>query len=110
MVIFDTHQKIDALKQMLPEGFVFVIDTTDRSFVYKSSTGSECEQRVILLDQLHGIDRLTQASNHYAHKDEKGLIKVKKIGHNTYIGFSAPFSRYSEKQWEPADSFLENLN
>ncbi len=110
MVIYDTHQKIDALKEMLPGGFVFVLDTTDRSFVYKSTISPNCEQKVIALDKVHGIDRLTKTSNQFAHNDVDGLIKIHRIGQNTYIGFCAPSGKYSESQTESADRLLNDLN
>ena len=89
MIISNTHQVIDALKRMVPGGFVFVMDTTDRSFVYKSSNNPTFEQEVISLDKTYGIDRLTKLTDFYSYEDDKSILKLKRIGQNTFMGLCA---------------------
>lgn len=106
MVISETHQKINTLKGLVPGGFVFVLDTTDRSFLFKSKKSPDCEQRVISLDKIYGIDTLTKGSNYYHHEDDTSLVKISKIGDNTFLGLCAPKKNISEDQWERAEDFL----
>lgn len=110
MVISNTHQIINALKKMVPGGFVFVMDTTDRSFVYKCSNNPTFEQQVISLDKNHGIDTLTKLTDFYSHEDEQSIVKLKRIGQNTFMGLCASKSKVSESQWNIADSFLSQTN
>ena len=107
MIISNTHQKINALKKIVPGGFVFVLDTTDRSFVYKCSNNPAFEQQVISLDKIHGIDTLTKFNDYYSHEDEQAVVKLKRIGQNTFMGLCASKSKISEDQWEDADSYLK---
>ncbi|MEP1035272.1 hypothetical protein [Ekhidna sp.] len=107
MIISNTHQIINALKKMVPGGFVFVMDTTDRSFVYKCSSNPTYEQQVISLDKIHGIDTLTKFTDFYSHEDEKSIVKLKRIGQNTFMGLCASKHKFSEDQWNAADSFLQ---
>ncbi|MEQ8906292.1 hypothetical protein [Ekhidna sp.] len=108
MIISEAHQKINALRELVPEGFVFIIDTTDRSFVYKSKESSDCEQRVISLDMDHGIDKLTKSVDFYLHEDETSNVKLSRIAQNTFIGVCVPKKRCSEKQWNLAIDYLRN--
>ncbi len=110
MIISNTHQVIDALKKMVPGGFVFVMDTTDRSFVYKSSDHNHFEQQVISLDRVHGIDTLTKSTDFYSHDDETSVVKLKRIGQNTFMGLCASKNKLSEDEWGHADDFFQVLN
>ncbi|MEO9482258.1 MAG: hypothetical protein ABJG47_02385 [Ekhidna sp.] len=106
MIISNTHQIIDALKKLVPGGFVFVMDTTDRSFVYKSSDHPDYEQEVISLDKMYGIDTLTKSTDFYSHEDEKLIVKLKRIDSNTFMGICASRYKLSEDQWDSADTYL----
>lgn len=111
MIISNTHQVIDALKKIVPGGFVFVMDTTDRSFVYKSSNDHyQYEQQVISLDRVHGIDTLTKSTDFYTHDDDKSIVKIKRIGQNTFMGLCASKHKLSEDEWDHADGFFQVLN
>lgn len=107
MVIHDTHQKINMLREMIPGGFVFVLDTTDRSFVFKSGHDLECEQRVISLDRVHGIDTLTKTSDFCSFEDDTSVVKLRRISQNTFIGLCADKENYSTEQWNVADEYLK---
>ena len=87
MVIHDAHQAISALKKVLPESFVFVLDTTDRSFIYRSVVSKELELSIIDFDRSHGIDVLSRKSQVYINKHGENTIGFKSIGSNTYLGF-----------------------
>lgn len=106
MVISKTHQKIDTLRSLVPGGFVFILDTTDRSFLFKSKESPDCEQRVISLDIIHGIDALTRSTDYYNHEDDTSIVKLSKISQNTFIGLCAPRKKYSDKQWHLASECL----
>ena len=111
MVIARTHQKIDALRELVPDGFVFVIDTTDRSFLFKSKQSPDCEQRVISLDKMYGIDYLTKNANYYNHEDDTCIVKLSRIGQNTFIGLCAPINLWSFEKWNlVTDCLLDTVN
>ncbi|MEQ9465927.1 MAG: hypothetical protein RLN88_00875 [Ekhidna sp.] len=107
MIIHDTHQKINALKELIPGGFVFVLDTTDRSFVFKSGPDIQCEQRVISLDRVHGIDTLTKFTDFYSFEDDTSYVKLRRISENTFIGLCGDKEEFSAEQWSGADDYLQ---
>lgn len=109
MVISKTHQKINTLRDLVPGSFVFILDTTDRSFLFKSKESPDCEQRVISLDKIHGIDTLTRSSDYYNHEDDTSVLKLNRIGQNTFIGLCAPKKNYSEEQWSLVSECLFEL-
>lgn len=109
MVIAKTHQKINTLRDIVPGSFVFILDTTDRSFLFKSKESPDCEQRVISLDSIHGIDALTKSTDFYNHEDDTSIVKLSRIGQNTFMGLCAPRKNYSEEQWALANECLSAL-
>ncbi|WP_436517648.1 hypothetical protein [Ekhidna sp. To15] len=110
MIISNTHQTINALKKIVPNGFVFVLDTTDRSFVYKCSEKPTHEEQVIELDKAHGIDTLTKFNDFYSHEDDNSIVKLKRIGQNTFMGLCASKNKLSEDQMDFADDYLNRTN
>lgn len=95
MVIQEAYDKISLLKKALPNAFVFVIDTTDRSFLYKSEEFSICEQIVLSLDASHGIDKLVDQRSHHLNHHDHSLFGLKNIAANTYLGFCLPEKKQS---------------
>ena len=87
MVIHSAHKMINALRQALPESFVFVLDTTDRSFLYKSSEDLICEREVLAFDQKEGIDRLLREKNTYLSDIGDRFIALRSLGAHTFLGF-----------------------
>lgn len=91
---------------MVPDGFVFILDTNDRSFVYKSKDDPSKEERVLSLDQMHGIDQLTKATQQYTFEDKDVVLKLVGIAQNTYLGLCADREAYSNEQWDRAIDYL----
>ena len=90
MIIQEAYDKISLLKKVLPKAFVFVIDTTDRSFLYKSEEFTICEQTVLSIDASLGIDKLSKKSGYHLNNHDFSLFGFKNIGTNTYLGFCLP--------------------
>ncbi|WP_425392739.1 hypothetical protein [Ekhidna sp.] len=106
MIVNSTHQKIDALRKIMPDGFVFVLDTTDRSFLYKSKNSPDCEQVVISLDKIQGIDLLTKNRSAYTYQGDNQIIKLQRIGGHTFLGICAPKNSFSEDRLSLADNYI----
>ena len=107
MVIHDAHQAISALKKVLPESFVFVLDTTDRSFIYRSVVSEELERSIIEFDRSHGIDVLSRKAQIYINKHGANTIGFKSIGTNTYLGFCSN-ENHPESYLSEAKRILES--
>jgi len=101
MVIQEAYDKISSLKKALPKAFIFVIDTTDRSFLYKSEEFSTCENAVIALDAAEGIDNLSRTDGYHLNHHDSSLVGFKNIASNTYLGFCLP-----EKKSKASDHIL----
>lgn len=90
MVIQRANQTINELRHALPKGFVFVLDTTDRSFIYKSANFIDLEQKIVAIDKNLGIDQLTRQTGYHLNHHDGDLVGLKSIESNTYVGFCLP--------------------
>ena len=106
MIVNNTHQKIDALKEIMPVGFVFVLDTTDRSFIYKSKASPNQEQFVLSLDKMKGFDAQTKSDTFFSYQDDDQVLKLQKIGGNTFLGVCAPKVSFTEDKLSLTDAFI----
>lgn len=86
MVIHLAFRAINDLRQILPKGFVFVLDSTDRSFIYKSKDYGKYEEFVLRFDQDQGIDLLSKSSDYFEVEQEETTLQVKTLTEHTYIG------------------------
>lgn len=109
MIVYSTHQKIDAIKKILPDGFVFVLDTTDRSFIYKSKESHEGEETVFSMDKFFGIDHLTKFHDLYTHEMEDFVIKLLKMAKNTFLGVCVAKDKCNENQLKKADQYFVKI-
>lgn len=87
MFIQKTHRAVSTLSRLLPDAFVFVIDTTDRTFLFKSSEKEECQSILLKLDEDMGIDKLMNNQGHCFKNFCSREIGIKYLGTNTYVGF-----------------------
>ena len=92
----------------MPDAFVFVIDTIDRSFLYKSTDYFASEDRIVRLDQNHGIDALLRKNGYYINRHDYNLVGLKNIGTNTCIGFCMPDHLSEGANVSFAKSIIEN--
>ncbi len=109
-MITGAHHKISTLRNILPGGFLFILDITDRSFLYKSKECKKSEDQIMSLEVIHGLDKLTRDADLYSHENEDEIIKIHKISNNTFLGLCAPKNNYSAYQWSSVDHCLNNLN
>ncbi|WP_421763253.1 hypothetical protein [Ekhidna sp.] len=109
MIVYSTHQKIDAIRKILPEGFVFVLDTTDRSFIYKSKNDYKSEELVFSIDKFFGIDNLTKNKDFYTHEIENSIVKLLKMAKNTFLGVCVDKETYNENQVIKTDQYFNRI-
>ena len=87
MLIETTHEAITKLARILPKAFVFVIDTTDRTFLFKSSEKPECQAMILQLDQDMGIDKLVKKHGYAIQNFHSQEVGLRSLGTNTYVGY-----------------------
>ncbi len=87
MLIDTTHDAITKLSRILPKAFVFVIDTTDRTFLFKSSEHTECQSMILKLDQDMGIDRIVKKEGYAIKNYHSREVGLRSLGANTYVGY-----------------------
>ncbi|GAB4234189.1 MAG: hypothetical protein Tsb0034_07770 [Ekhidna sp.] len=107
MIIHEIQKIVDQFRKHLPEGFVFVLDTTDRSFIYKSAERKCCEGWVLDLDRDQGIEVLTNGIGSYYMDDARKMIGFRNVGRNIFVGFCMQ-SESNTLPIEPLKSLLEN--
>lgn len=86
MIISEIQHAIDMLEHELPMGFVFLLDTTDRSFIYKSTNRHDCSQEIVKIDQQLGIDKLMSGLVFFTIEEKNKILILKKIDPNSFLG------------------------
>lgn len=107
MIVYNTHQKIDALNAIAPESFVFVLDTTDRSFLYKSHNSDRCVDLIFGIDELHDLEKLTSSKTYHSHDEGDAILKIQKTSENTLLGICLSRSDHSDRQVQDLDSYFK---
>ena len=94
MLIHHTNKVVSTLSRILPNAFVFVIDTTDRTFIFKSTDSGECQDIIIELDQEIGMDKLVKDRGHCLISYNSRDVGIKYLATNTIAGFclKTPFN------------------
>ena len=87
MLIHNTDRVVTSLSKLLPDAFVFVIDTTDRTFLFKSSEKSPCQKAILQLDTEIGIDNAAKADGHFVRSFYSREIGMKSLATNTFVGY-----------------------
>lgn len=99
--------QINALNAIIPDSFIFVMDSTDRSFIYKSQECSNSIEEVMRLDKNEGIEQLANEESPYNLHTSDRYFMIKKIGSHTFLGFVVVKERFSTKRLKDAqDLFL----
>ncbi len=87
MLIQKTHQTISALSRVVPDAFLFVIDTTDRTFLFKSKNKLTYQEMIVQFDEDFGINKTVDEKGHHFDNYNSKFLGFKNIGTNTYLGF-----------------------
>lgn len=87
MLIQDTDRVVTSLSRLLPNAFVFVIDTTDRTFLFKSSDRVHCQNVILQLDSEIGIDKIAKDNGHFFKSFCSKEIGMKSLSSNTFVGY-----------------------
>lgn len=106
MVISKVQHIINALEKILPKSFIFVLDTTDRSFIYKSQNRQDCIDKIILLDQTSGIDQLTKNLEFYSCEQDNYTLFLRKLSLNTFLGTCMFVREYDKSQLTEAKRIM----
>ena len=86
MVISEVQHIIDSLEHKFPKSFIFVLDSTDRSFMYKSSNRHDCSEEIVRIDQQYGIDQLMSGLTFFMHREKSNRLLLKKVDDNSFLG------------------------
>ncbi|MEM6642680.1 MAG: hypothetical protein AAF616_06850 [Bacteroidota bacterium] len=81
------HEIVTRLSRSLPQAFIFVIDVTDRTFLYASTKEKHYERVILELDGEKGIDTLVGNKSHLIDRSPSFEVGLKSLGLNTYAGY-----------------------
>ncbi|MEP1095064.1 MAG: hypothetical protein ABJG78_08140 [Cyclobacteriaceae bacterium] len=98
--------QINALNAIIPDSFIFVLDCTDRSFLYKSSDSKEAIDEILALDQSKGIDNLFDSSEYYDSESALHTYMIKRLSSHTFLGFFVLKEKFSELRIKNAKEFF----
>ncbi|MEQ9402946.1 MAG: hypothetical protein RIM99_05120 [Cyclobacteriaceae bacterium] len=99
--------QINALSAIIPDSFIFVLDSTDRSFIYKSSDCPIAIEEIISVDKRQGIDNLFQDSEIYNSEEDEHLYMIKKLSSHTFLGFFVLKNKFSLSRIKNAQEFFQ---
>lgn len=108
MIISEVQLKIDSLELALPRSFTFVLDTTDRTFIYKSVDRKECVDKVLELDRVECIDRLMKDIDFFEWAEGQAILFLRKLSQNTFLGICSHLDEYDSNQLNKAKSIINN--
>ena len=97
MLIHDSDRVVRSLSKILPNAFVFVIDTTDRTFLFKSDDKIQCQNLILKLDTELGIDKTAEKDGHFFKNFCSREIGMKSLAANTFVGYCLETPTVSEQ-------------
>lgn len=98
--------QIDALNAIIPDSFIFVLDSTDRSFLFQSSDCPIAIQEIFSIDKLEGIESLFQNSDFYDSDTSEHVYMIKKLSSHTFLGFFVLKEKFSMISIKNAQEFF----
>jgi len=98
--------QINALNTIIPDSFIFILDCTDRSFIYKSSDCAAAINEILSLDKSKGIDNLFDSSEYYNSESASHSYMIKKLSSHTFLGFFVLKEKFSEQSIKDAKEFF----
>lgn len=99
---------IEALNEIIPDSFIFVLDNNDRSFIYKSQECKSSMEEIVLLEKSKGLENLLENSDYYISENEEHAYVIKRIGTQMYMGFFAQKGSFPESSILSAQSYFMN--
>lgn len=100
--------QINALNAIIPDSFIFVLDSTDRSFIYKSSDCLMAIEEILSVDKQVGIENLFKKSSLYDSDNSEHLYMIKKLSSHTFLGFFVIKSKFPEIRIKNAREYFLN--
>lgn len=97
---------INAINAIIPGSFIFVLDSTDRTFLYKSSDCKEAMDIIVEVDQHKGLESLFSHSRFYSNDCENYFYMIKKISSHTFSGFFALKNKFAIPRIEDAKAYF----
>ena len=99
---------INALNAIDPNGFIFLLDSTDRSFIYKSSESPMAIESIISLDKEEGIESLAQ-KHPYIIENTRHFCAISRLLPHTFFGFFVLLERTTSSRISQVREFFEKL-
>ena len=100
---------INAINAIIPGSFIFVLDSTDRTFIYKSSDCKQAMDIIVEVDQHKGLESLFATSPFYTVDSESYFYMIKRISSHTFSGFFALKDKYAVPRIEDARRYFSEI-
>lgn len=106
MIISKVQHTIDSLEHALSKGFIFILDTTDRSFIYKSFGRLDYSDNIVKIDHSYGIDQIMSNKLFHVHKEMDDRLLLKKIETHSFLGIFFTSKEYNSEILNRASNIL----
>lgn len=98
--------QINALNAIIPDSFIFVMDSTDRSFIYKSSDCLNAVEEIVSLDKKIGMDNLFDTTDYYNSNTSEHFYIIRRMSSHTFLGFFASKHKFSDEKIKNAKEYF----
>ena len=97
---------INALNAIIPDSFIFILDSTDRSFIYQSSDCPLAVGEILALDQQKGIENIFDVTEFYDTDNSDHFYMIKRISAHTFLGFFVLKEKFSQFRISKAKEYF----
>lgn len=98
--------QINALSAIIPESFIFVLDVTDRSFIYQSSECPSAVNKILAVDKQMGMDTLFDTSEYFNLEKDDHFYMIRKLSDHTFMGLLAEKCNFSDLRLRNAHEYF----
>ncbi len=97
---------IKALNAIIPDSFIFILDSTDRTFIYKSSDCTEAMDEILRLEKEHGIENVVDNKKVYNQESMDHFCMIRQLSGHTFLGFFVLKEKISDFRINKAQEYF----
>lgn len=100
---------INRLNAIIPESFIFIMDSTDRSFIYRSWNCPDGMKTILDLDQKKGVESLFTKNSLYADENDNHSYMIRRLSNHIFLGFFVKKAQFNPSRILDAKNFFQTI-
>ncbi len=101
---------IKTLNSIIPDSFIFILDSTDRSFIYRSSNCPNGVNAILNLDKIKGVESLMEEASFYSDESDEHFYMIKRLSNHIFLGFFALKEKFTPTRLVHAKDFFLGMS